>query len=363
MEKNQYLSLPFPYFYINTDSIIIETNYDKCYLGEKIIDFLEVDSVEDFLQFISEQSEKQSEIYSLCFQQDVSPFRIYKQQNDNEYTHLFLHPIEKSTIEPIEQIKVIKQKNHQIEECKKELMELRNKYDEGVFQSTYLKNIGQLAAGIAHEIRNPLTTIKGFIQLLKPSLVDIKKEEYATIALEEIDRANEILYQFLNAAKPDKNQLKEVRLNKLIQEICLLFEGELNIKNIHLRMNLEPSEPQTIVDESQLKQVLINMIKNAMEAIYSSNCFQGELNLSTKATGDKAVITIQDNGCGMGEKSLESLFTPFYSTKSEGTGLGLSICKKIVDSHGGNIQIASSEGEGTTFTIELPVQSKYKLHA
>lgn len=246
---------------------------------------------------------------------------------------------------------------------KEDFDKLRRDYDEIMLQSVYNSNIGELAAGIAHEIRNPLTTIKGFIQLIKPYLTEIHKEEYATIALEEIDRANEILFQFLNAAKPQTNQVKQVPLNKLIKEISLLYEGEVNIRNITIKMVLDQSDPCLLTDEKQLKQVLVNIVKNAMDAISEANRLEGEITLYTETIENQARIIIRDNGCGMPEETVNKIFSPFYSTKVTGTGLGLSICKRIIDDQGGNIQIRSNPDDGTSFIISLPLKTESKLHA
>lgn len=246
---------------------------------------------------------------------------------------------------------------------KEDFDKLRRDYDEIMLQSVYNLNIGELAAGIAHEIRNPLTTIKGFIQLIKPYLTEVHKEEYATIALEEIDRANEILFQFLNAAKPQTNQVKQVSLNKLIKEISLLYEGEVNIRNITIKTVLDQSDPCLLTDEKQLKQVLVNIVKNAMDAISEANRLEGEITLYTETIENQARIIIRDNGCGMPEETVNKIFSPFYSTKVTGTGLGLSICKRIIDDQGGNIQIRSNPDDGTSFIISLPLKTESKLHA
>jgi signal transduction histidine kinase len=230
---------------------------------------------------------------------------------------------------------------------------LQKAFNELTLQSTYLSNVGQLAAGIAHEIRNPLTTIKGFIQLIKPYLVEIEKEEYANIALDEIERANKILFQFLNAAKPQVNETKLVNVNQLLQEISILFEGEASLRNIMIKTKLAAESPYLLVDEQQLKQVLVNLVKNAMEAISSTD---GIISLVTEVINEQVRISIKDNGCGMNEETMSKIYTPFYSTKTTGTGLGLSICNQIIHQFGGRMDINSQLNEGTTFLVCLPLQ-------
>lgn len=251
----------------------------------------------------------------------------------------------------------------QLTESEEKYDALQRKYDELLQQSSYFSNMGKLAAGIAHEIRNPLTTVRGFLQLIKPHLLDVQKDEYADIAIEEIDRANEILFQFLNAFKPIQREHKPIPINKLVREISLLFEGEVRLHDITLQTYLTPDDPSVFVDSSQLKQVIINMVKNAMDAIHFSNRPQGKIALTTEIAGSKVVIRIKDNGCGMTDECMDAIFSPFFTTKTSGTGLGLTISSKIIQEHGGDIRIESKLGEGTTFHIELPSHKEYMLHA
>ncbi|MBN8200002.1 GHKL domain-containing protein [Bacillus sp. NTK034] len=220
--------------------------------------------------------------------------------------------------------------------------------------SDYSADIGQLAAGIAHEIRNPLTTVKGFIQLLKPYLIEIGKEQYAEIAIEEINRANDMIYEFLNASKPAQNKKTEIDINKLIQEMNILFENEANIRNIHLTVSLSSRNPLFYGDLKQIKQVLINIIKNALEACEEAHATESKVCLIVKTINQKTQIIIEDNGPGMTEETINQLFVPFYTTKEKGTGIGLSICRKIIEEHDGKIKVHSKYSHGTIFEIELP---------
>ncbi|MDQ0154515.1 ATP-binding protein [Robertmurraya andreesenii] len=250
-----------------------------------------------------------------------------------------------------------------LKESREEYAKLQKEYDQLALQSSYLESVGKLAAGIAHEIRNPLTTIKGFIQLVRPYLIDIQKEEYADISLDEIERANKILFQFLNAAKPQKKETRIVSVNKLIEEMALLYEGEASLQGISIKTVPSSDNPSILIDEYQLKAVLVNMMKNAFEAIRASERIQGRICMRTEIRGAHSVISIHDNGCGIPQETIASLFTPFFTTKTTGTGLGLIICKNIIHDFGGDIQIRSRLGEGTTFYIELPLANEYIMHA
>ncbi|MDF2040129.1 ATP-binding protein [Cytobacillus oceanisediminis] len=239
-------------------------------------------------------------------------------------------------------------------EQEKYLKKTAEEIKETEMTSDYSADFGQLAAGIAHEIRNPLTTVKGFIQLLKPYLIEIGKEQYAEIAIEEINRANDMIYDFLNASKPPQNKKTEIDLNKLIQEMKILFENEANIQNINLTVSLCSGNPLFYGDSKQIKQVLINIIRNALEACEEAHATEGKVCLIVKSISQKTQIIIEDNGPGMTEETLNQLFVPFYTTKEKGTGIGLSICRKIIEEHGGTINVHSNFSHGTVFKIELP---------
>ncbi|MDZ5472735.1 ATP-binding protein [Bacillus sp. 31A1R] len=215
----------------------------------------------------------------------------------------------------------------------------------------YTIDFSKQAAGIVHEIRNPLTAVKGFLQLLIPDLTDINKKQYATIALEELDRANDLIQQFLLESRPSTCMKKSVSVNQLVKQMELMYTSEAILQNISLEVALSTEEPLVYVDENQLKQVITNLLKNAFEAVGS----KGMVCISTNVVGNVAFISISDNGSGIDNPTLESLFTPFYTTKPSGTGLGLSISKKIIEDHNGKMTVCSTLGKETTFQLELPL--------
>ncbi len=227
--------------------------------------------------------------------------------------------------------------------------------EQTALQNDKLAMLGKIAASIAHEIRNPLTSIRGFIQLLGPHLKEIGKEEYVRIILSEIDRANEIIYEFLNASKPSVPMKQTVLVDLLLKETILLSESEANMKGCELHCEIFDPFLAVAIDVKQIKQVLLNMIKNAMDAIQGTSVERkGRIDVSARREGPYAVISIRDNGKGMDRTTLGRLFDPFFTTKEDGTGLGLSVSYRIINNHGGSIRVDSKPGEGTEFMIYLP---------
>ncbi|WP_223067863.1 ATP-binding protein [Paenibacillus caui] len=215
--------------------------------------------------------------------------------------------------------------------------------------------LGKISAAIAHEIRNPLTAIRGFIQLLRPHLIQLGKEEYARIILTEIDRTNDIIYEFLNSSKPSAPEKAVLRVSSLLRQAVLLTESEALMKGCEISFESEQEEMLISIDAKQIKQVLLNLIKNAMDAIEEISGRRGEIHIDAKSDGTNAIISIRDNGSGMEQASLNRLSDPFFTTKEKGTGLGLSESYRIIKNHGGSIEVESSIGKGTTFMISLPL--------
>lgn len=213
-----------------------------------------------------------------------------------------------------------------------------------------------LAAGLAHEIRNPLTTIKGFIQLLKPDLQSAGKQELADVALEEINRANSLLTEFLSVLKPTPAVKKKLPINCLIKNMKDLYTSEAILKGIDLSVQLPEEELFIMAEENSMKQVLLNLLKNAMEAVEGSGRNDGSVKMIAGKDADFATISVIDNGSGLDEWTLKKIFTPFYTTKSEGTGIGLAISKKLIENHGGELKVYN-ESSRTIFKISLPALS------
>jgi signal transduction histidine kinase len=217
------------------------------------------------------------------------------------------------------------------------------------------KNIEQTTAEIVHEIRNPLTTIKGFLQLIQPYLKEIGKEQYAEVALSELNRVHQLIFDYFQGAKTIQLSNNHISLDKVVKDLELLYESETFLKQIQLTTNLSSETVYLRIPENQLKQVLINILNNAIEAIEENCGSNREIHISTLIESEIAAIKITDSGGGISSKSMEKLFIPYNSSKEEGTGIGLYICKKIIESYEGAIHVESDEGVQTTFTIYLPI--------
>lgn len=223
---------------------------------------------------------------------------------------------------------------------------------EQIRKSDTLNVVGELAAGIAHEIRNPMTALKGFIQLLEASVKE-DYSDYFAIITSELKRIDSIITEFLVLAKPQAIHYVEKDLNVIVKETIDLLTGEALLFDIVLISDLAEGPIEFYCEPNQLKQVLINLIKNAIESMKEG----GKVTIRTESCADQHVrLIVADEGCGIPEKKLKRLGEPFYTTKERGTGLGLMVSYKIIKEHGGKIDVTSTEGVGTTFSIKLPCQ-------
>ncbi len=215
-------------------------------------------------------------------------------------------------------------------------------------KSEKLSIVGQLAAGIAHEIRNPLTSIKGFLQFIKPQE---EHQHFHEIMLSEIDRVEEIITEFLFLAKPQKRNVQTQDINLILQNVIKLFEPQALYSGVQITTEL-PAKPKLIECEANhLKQVFINVLKNSIESMAKGGT------IHIKMTEELGVVNIgfTDEGCGIPVERLSRLGEPFYTTKQKGSGLGLMVSYKIIEQHKGRISIDSKLNQGTSVVISLPL--------
>ncbi|MDQ0229511.1 PAS domain S-box protein [Metabacillus malikii] len=224
----------------------------------------------------------------------------------------------------------------------------RKKTEELMLRSEKLSIAGQLAAGIAHEIRNPLTAIKGFLQIMQPEYK--KHHQYFNIIFSELDRIEVILSELLILAKPQEKKFKETNMVTLLQDVAMLLETQANLNSVYIEQIHEASNLLIYCDQNQLKQVFINLFKNAIDAMPRG----GNVTVHTYKKNEKIVIVVSDEGEGIPSELLERIGEPFLTTKEKGNGLGLMITYKIIEDHNGTIVVNSKLGKGSTFTVELP---------
>jgi PAS domain S-box-containing protein len=235
-------------------------------------------------------------------------------------------------------------------------IEQRRMVEEQIAQADKLASIGQLSAGIAHEINNPMGIILGYTQLLLRN-EDRDSEKYADLKTIEkhVRNCKSIVEGLLNFARTSKPREDIIRLDEAIDDVLSFIQQHAGLENIEVKKAYNPALPQMLLDEKKIKQVLMNLIMNAKHAIGD----KGVLSLATamNESGRQVMVRVADTGYGIEKRNLARIFDPFFTTKptGEGTGLGLSVSYGIIKNHGGDILVESKAGEGSTFTIVLPV--------
>lgn len=226
----------------------------------------------------------------------------------------------------------------------------KKKSEEMLHQQDKLAAVGQLAAGVAHEIRNPLTSMKGYTEYLQLDEKDPQRLEYLEIILDEIDRVNQIVEEFMVLAKPKSVKLETKNIIPVIKTVLSLVEFDARKRNVSL--NFESVHDLILVrcDENRLKQVFLNFVKNGMEAMPNG----GSITVKSELKEEHVQISIEDTGVGIPPEKLKKLGEPFYTTKKKGNGLGLMVSFKIIEGHNGRVFVESEVNKGTTFNILLP---------
>src|SRR2546428_3310782 len=230
-----------------------------------------------------------------------------------------------------------------------------------------LAALGEMAAGLAHEIRNPLGAIKGAAQYLDPSALGEGDAEILQIIVEEVNRLDGVVAQFLAYSRPSNtpDKLTQTDLNDVLARTMKLIENSVPA-NVRLELSLEPEIPRILGDAEQLKQVFINLALNAVQAMPDGGRLTvrsrrpkqpielGLSDASPRYAADQVEVRFADTGAGIPEEAKDRIFIPFYTTKSKGTGLGLAISQRIVKAHGGSIEVQSRLGEGSEFILRFP---------
>lgn len=240
----------------------------------------------------------------------------------------------------------------------------RRELEEDLKRADRLAMVGTLAAGLAHEIRNPLGGIKGAAQLLKRSLdLDSSLLEYANIMIREVDRVDKLIEQLLDLSRPAKLELAALNIHEILEDVLLLQTRASGESKVTVKKRFDPSLPPIRGDRAQLTQVFLNLARNAFQATGASGTLtvttrvETDFHIRGQGTGRSKLIWVdlEDDGVGIKEEDLPHIFSPFFTTKNDGTGLGLAVCYRIVTEHGGLIRVESAQGKGTRFKIALVV--------
>nr|NIQ01946.1 PAS domain-containing protein [Nitrospinaceae bacterium]NIR55930.1 PAS domain-containing protein [Nitrospinaceae bacterium]NIS86381.1 PAS domain-containing protein [Nitrospinaceae bacterium]NIT83210.1 PAS domain-containing protein [Nitrospinaceae bacterium]NIU45424.1 PAS domain-containing protein [Nitrospinaceae bacterium] len=242
-------------------------------------------------------------------------------------------------------------------------MSLFNELEESSRRLDHISNLGALSLGMAHEIKNPLVAISGSAQLLRSRLPD-KHHKFLDVVIKESERINRMVNRMLDFARPNPLELKMLNIHQVLGEI-LLLEPIGEQENLQLVQDYDPSLPNVVGDEDQLKQVFLNLIRNALEAMPEGGVLEIRTRIHSKYTvkteshpGSRQgiLVEVQDSGPGMDAEQLKQIFTPFHTTKSKGSGLGLPLSLKIIEDHQGILKVNSEPGQGTQVRVFLPIE-------
>jgi two-component system sensor histidine kinase HydH len=235
----------------------------------------------------------------------------------------------------------------------KEQTDILFQTDEQLRRADRLSALGELSAGMAHEIRNPLGSIKGAVEILKDDYSpDDTKYEFIQILLKETDRLNRIVQEFLGFARPKQPEFQQADINEALESVLTLTAQEARKSGISVRKRLDPAIGMRSFDSGMLKQAFLNLVLNAIQAMPKG----GELTVESSVQNGMIEVKIADTGSGISEESRKKLFTPFFTTRKQGTGLGLAITYRIIEKHRGRIDVMSEPGKGAIFTVKIPIE-------
>lgn len=243
-----------------------------------------------------------------------------------------------------------------------------HRFKEEFRKNESLASMTTMAAGVAHEIKNPLTSISIYLQLLdrelekKGSVDKETADKYLSVVKEEVDRLNSIAVDFLFAVKPMSVNLEKMNINDIVDKVVKVVAPELKEKGIALDLRLATSMPNVMIDPALMKQVVLNLVKNAMQAMEicpTNACGKAakekRIAMTSYIDGEYVALSVADTGCGMTEEQMEKIFEPYFTTKSNGTGLGLTVLFKIMKELSGDVNVHSTLGMGSEFVIRVPI--------
>lgn len=283
------------------------------------------------------------------FNEERTKYSFVKQKNGYiQKLESEIISIKKENVKLKAQIEKTNQSGLDIEAITSDIIEIK-KYQSELSRLDNLNIIGQMAASIAHEIRNPITSIKGFLQIFKNQDMYSKDKELMDLMIEELDRVNDIITDFLSITQNKNIKLKLQCLNDNIRKILPLLNADALKNDILIKTELQDAQ-KIMIDESGIRQLLLNLARNGIDAMSVG----GTLTIQTFEDGNGVNLVIEDTGCGMPVEVLEKIGTPFFTTKENGTGLGLAVCKNVAESHNARIEIKTSS-EGTAFSVIFPV--------
>jgi signal transduction histidine kinase len=218
-------------------------------------------------------------------------------------------------------------------------------------RSEKLASLGRLVTGVAHELRNPIGVVKATVQVMENEYHGTTGlNEFTKVIKEQVDRQNKVIQELLDFGRPSKQIVQPVDINSVMEQVLTFTSPMLRQNNIELDVCFDPDLPRIMADASRIKQVFVNLILNAIQAMPEG----GNLTIKTMLENDLICIEFRDTGLGIGHEELPRIFDPFYTTKDLGTGLGLSISHQIIKSHNGTIHVSSAPGEGSVFKVKLP---------
>ena len=244
--------------------------------------------------------------------------------------------------------------NQMVRQMRESRIEIERLHRTQMSRAEHMATLGEMATGLAHEIRNPLAGIAGVIEIIGRDLPATSPARAVVKDVrQEITRINRIVTDLLHTARPHPPRVRKSDLNTTVEHAVMLGRQQALAKAVEITLHKDPSLPEIEHDSDQIHQVMLNLLLNALQAVDQKN---GKIGVTLERQKDSAVIEVSDNGRGISPELLPNIFRPFFTTKGDGTGLGLSLARRIVEDHQGRIDVTSTVAKGTTFAVVIPLQ-------